>query len=419
MNGASASFARRRAISVLPTPVGPIIRMFFGVISWRKGSATCWRRQRLRSATATAFFARPWPMICLSSSETISAGVMVVIAFPWVFRSLYRLDDAVVVRINAHVACDRQRFFDDIAGREFGVFGERLRRGLRIRTARSDRANAVFRVEHVAVAGDDERGLRVGGNQHGFQPTQHAVGAPVLRELDGGACQVALVLFQLGFEAVEQRERVGGAARKADQHLAAIDAPDLFGAPLHDDVAKGHLAVAAKGDLVAASHGDDRRAVKLFHMGSFESEKWRAAGCLAAVLPGIRWERDAGGALQAWRSTSRITPALQERVMRILGRRNVYQGAPRRFDAFLRMNRRRRLPKNKKAHDGSCALGDFGGAFPAAGSIRSARTAGLDQSPNSFWRNSRRSCASSDSVAVGRAIRRGMPIGSPVSSHQP
>jgi hypothetical protein len=41
MNGASASFARRRAISVLPTPVGPIIRMFFGVISWRSGSVTC------------------------------------------------------------------------------------------------------------------------------------------------------------------------------------------------------------------------------------------------------------------------------------------------------------------------------------------------------------------------------------------
>ena len=35
MNGARASFARRRAISVLPTPVGPIIRMFFGVISAR------------------------------------------------------------------------------------------------------------------------------------------------------------------------------------------------------------------------------------------------------------------------------------------------------------------------------------------------------------------------------------------------
>jgi hypothetical protein len=68
MKGASASFARRRAISVLPTPVGPIIRMFFGVISERKGSLTFWRRQRLRSATATACLARSWPMMCLFSS---------------------------------------------------------------------------------------------------------------------------------------------------------------------------------------------------------------------------------------------------------------------------------------------------------------------------------------------------------------
>ena len=32
-NGASMSFASRRAISVLPHPVGPIISMFFGTIS--------------------------------------------------------------------------------------------------------------------------------------------------------------------------------------------------------------------------------------------------------------------------------------------------------------------------------------------------------------------------------------------------
>ena len=36
MKGAPASFASRRAISVLPTPVGPIIRMFFGITSSRR-----------------------------------------------------------------------------------------------------------------------------------------------------------------------------------------------------------------------------------------------------------------------------------------------------------------------------------------------------------------------------------------------
>ena len=38
MKGAPASLASRRAISVLPTPVGPIIRMFFGDISVRSSS---------------------------------------------------------------------------------------------------------------------------------------------------------------------------------------------------------------------------------------------------------------------------------------------------------------------------------------------------------------------------------------------
>ena len=75
-NGALASFASRRAISVLPTPVGPIMRMFLGVISARRSSESCMRRQRLRRAMATARLASSWPMMCLSSSLTISRGVM-------------------------------------------------------------------------------------------------------------------------------------------------------------------------------------------------------------------------------------------------------------------------------------------------------------------------------------------------------
>ena len=42
-----------------------------------------------------------------------------------------------------------------------------------------------------------------------------------------------------------------------------------------------------------------------------------------------------------------------------------------------------------------------------------------DYSPYILCFSSRRACASMESVAVGRAISRGMPIGSPVSSHQP
>ena len=75
INGASASLAMRRASSVLPTPVGPIIKMFLGVISSRSSFGTSWRRYRLRSATASARFAFGWPTIYLSSSCTIWRGV--------------------------------------------------------------------------------------------------------------------------------------------------------------------------------------------------------------------------------------------------------------------------------------------------------------------------------------------------------
>src|SRR5512139_1126487 len=131
MNGASASRARRRAISVLPTPVGPIIRMFFGVISLRSGSSTCARRQRLRSAMATARLASCWPMMCLSSSSTISRGV--------IDMALQLLDRDRGVRVDADLAGDRERFFYDRARVELGVLVERLRRSLRIRATGADR----------------------------------------------------------------------------------------------------------------------------------------------------------------------------------------------------------------------------------------------------------------------------------------
>jgi hypothetical protein len=51
--------------------------MFFGVISVRSGSSTCARRQRLRSAIATARLASAWPTMNLSSSWTISCGVII------------------------------------------------------------------------------------------------------------------------------------------------------------------------------------------------------------------------------------------------------------------------------------------------------------------------------------------------------
>src|SRR5690606_24686413 len=117
----------------LPTPVGPIINMFFGVISLRSGSAICARRQRLRSAIATARLASCWPTMCRSSSSTISRGVMDMVAL------LQLLDDHVAVGVNADLAGDRERFRNDVARLELRVVEQGLRGGLRIRATRSDR----------------------------------------------------------------------------------------------------------------------------------------------------------------------------------------------------------------------------------------------------------------------------------------
>src|SRR4051812_38961773 len=137
MKGAPASRARRRAISVLPTPVGPIIRIFLGVISWRSGSATCWRRQRLRRAMATAFLALPWPTTCLSSSDTISRGVMFIAKV-----SVEGFNDVRQVGVDAQLAGDGQRLLHHVQRRQFGVFQQRLGRRLGVGAARADGADA-------------------------------------------------------------------------------------------------------------------------------------------------------------------------------------------------------------------------------------------------------------------------------------
>mmetsp|Transcript_13326 Transcript_13326/g.23455 ORF Transcript_13326/g.23455 Transcript_13326/m.23455 type:complete len:234 (+) Transcript_13326:1529-2230(+) len=75
MNGASANLARRLAISVLPHPVGPIIRMFFGVMSCCMDAGTRCLRHLFLKATATAFLASSWPIMCLLRRSTTAAGV--------------------------------------------------------------------------------------------------------------------------------------------------------------------------------------------------------------------------------------------------------------------------------------------------------------------------------------------------------
>jgi hypothetical protein len=75
------------------------------------------------------------------------------------------------------------------------------------------------------------------------------------------------VLLQLGLEALEQGEGVGRGTREAGEDAVLVQAPDLARGGLDDDVAEGHLAVAAHGDAFAAAHGEDGGAVESWGFG--------------------------------------------------------------------------------------------------------------------------------------------------------
>src|ERR1051325_4190428 len=154
MKGDCARPAGRRAISVLPTPVGPIIRMFFGVTSSAMSAGSCWRRIRFRSAMATARLAFAWPMTYLSSSATISRGVSERTALA--VRSGRKIaiskffNREMRVRINTDVGGDGHRFGGNLLRVELAVPRERPGRRQRKRTARSDRHDPIVRLDEVA-----------------------------------------------------------------------------------------------------------------------------------------------------------------------------------------------------------------------------------------------------------------------------
>ena len=94
----------------------------------------------------------------------------------------------------------------------------------RVGSARSDRGGVGVGLDHVAGARQQQRLLAIGDQQQRLQPAQHAIGAPVLRQLHRGAREVAVELFQPRLELLEQRDAVGGAAREAGQDLAVAPA---------------------------------------------------------------------------------------------------------------------------------------------------------------------------------------------------
>src|SRR5690606_201373 len=158
----------------------------FGVISSRRRSSSCMRRQRLRSAIATARLAWFWPTMYLSSSLTISRGVMTEVRggdgrfdikrFHNSAAAIEFFDSAVVIGVDADIAGDGEAAFDNIARRQFGAVEQGARSGLCKGSAGADGDQIVFRFDDIAVAGDDQRRGFIGDSEQGFQPAQRALG---------------------------------------------------------------------------------------------------------------------------------------------------------------------------------------------------------------------------------------------------
>ena len=93
--------AIRLAISVLPTPVGPIIMMFFGSTSSRSSSESWCLRHRFLMAIATARLAFFCPIMYLSSSSTILRGVN---SSTLIFLLVYTQMSAAIFRASSTIS---------------------------------------------------------------------------------------------------------------------------------------------------------------------------------------------------------------------------------------------------------------------------------------------------------------------------
>ena len=142
---------------------------------------------------------------------------------------------------------------------------QRERAPRRARSCRPSRSasTAVVGLDDVAAAGDEQRRFAVGDDQQRFEAAQHAVGAPVLGELDGGALEVARGTARASprtSRRASRRRRVR--AGESGEHLAVEEAAHLARAALHHGLADAHLAVARHHHTAVVAHGEDRGAVK-------------------------------------------------------------------------------------------------------------------------------------------------------------
>ena len=245
--------------------------MFLGTISSATSAGSCWRRQRLRSAIATARLAAR-----LADDELVELGDDLA-------RRQVLERDRPAIAIAGGSGPRRDGARSELLERQ-AVVGEDADLGgdpHRLAARSSAASSAVWRSSARAAASaklppepiasrpsssgcsrsplprDQEALLAVGDDHQRLELAQGAVGAPVLGQLDHGALEVARELLELGLEAGEERQAVGGAAGEADQHLALAGALHLRAPALTTVLFIVTWPSLGHADAAVAAHQED------------------------------------------------------------------------------------------------------------------------------------------------------------------
>ena len=107
-----------------------------------------------------------------------------------------------------------------------------------IRAARPDPDDPIVGLDQIAGARQQERGRLIENDEHRLQPAKNPIAPPVLRELDGGALQIAPILLQFRLEPGEEREGVGCRACEPCEDARRCRAVDLAGTAADDSLAE-------------------------------------------------------------------------------------------------------------------------------------------------------------------------------------
>src|SRR5712671_109980 len=184
----------------------------------------------------------------------------------------------VRVGVDADFSGNLETFAHNVARGQIRVLEQSTRGRERIRAARSDREDPVVGLDDVARSGDDEAMVTVGNREQGVEASQHAIAPPVLRELHGGALQIAGIAFQLFLELLEQRKRIGRCAGESGQQLAAVKRAHLLRIRLHHRLTDSDLTVTAECDLSVPANREDGSRPYTLELHRSKLTGWPALG---------------------------------------------------------------------------------------------------------------------------------------------